>query len=163
MQSTQSRTIDNVAPTSGFDNGGSVTQGSNGLVYFFGQADVSSVDVSVGYRYSYDFNNDGTYEITNTLSSSATVPAAYLSTAGTQTIAARIMDKDGGFTVYTTDITVTPVAPTFSVSSLTTNSSGVDVVFSTPLDPATLRPMRWFWLDSLFANISVAFFGFENI
>ena len=138
VQSTQSRTIDNVAPTSGFDNGGSVTQGSNGLVYFFGQADVSSVDVSVGYRYSYDFNNDGTYEITNTLSSSATVPAAYLSTAGTQTIAARIMDKDGGFTVYTTDITVTPVAPTFSVSSLTTNSSGVDVVFSTPLDPATM-------------------------
>jgi MFS family permease len=28
-----------------------------------------------------------------------------------------------------------------------------------PLDPATLRPMRWFWLDSLFANISVAFFA----
>ena len=48
------------------------------------------------------------------------------------------MDKDGGFTIYTTDITVTPVAPTFSVSSLTTNSSGVDVVFSTPLDPATM-------------------------
>ncbi|MCU0503844.1 MAG: MFS transporter [Anaerolineae bacterium] len=29
----------------------------------------------------------------------------------------------------------------------------------TPLDPATLRPLRWFWLDSLFANISVAFFA----
>ena len=29
----------------------------------------------------------------------------------------------------------------------------------TPLDPATLRPMRWFWLDSLFANISVGFFA----
>ena len=28
-----------------------------------------------------------------------------------------------------------------------------------PLDPATLGRMRWFWLDSLFANISVGFFA----
>jgi hypothetical protein len=138
VRGTVSRTITNVAPTSAFDNGGSVTQGSNGLVFFFAEADVSSVDTTVGFRYSYDFNNDGTYEITNSLSSSATVPSSFLSTAGTKTIAGRIMDKDGGFTVYTTDITVTPVTPTFSVSSLTTNSSGVDVVFSTPLDPATM-------------------------
>jgi len=137
IRGTVSRTITNVAPTSGFDNGGNVTQGSNGLVFFFGQSDVSSVDTTVGFRYSYDFNNDGTYEIVNSLSSSATVPASYLG-SGTVTVAGRIMDKDGGFTVYTTDITVTPVAPTFSVSSLTTNASGVDVVFSTPLDPATM-------------------------
>ena len=30
---------------------------------------------------------------------------------------------------------------------------------SAPLDPATLGRMRWFWLDSLFANISVGFFA----
>jgi hypothetical protein len=138
VRGTLTRTITNVAPTSAFDNGGSVTQGSNGLVFFFAQADVSSVDTTVGFRYSYDFNNDGTYEITNSLSSSATVPSSFLATAGTKTIAGRIMDKDGGFTVYTTDITVTPVAPTFSVTSLTTNTSGVEVVFSTPLDPASM-------------------------
>jgi MFS family permease len=30
---------------------------------------------------------------------------------------------------------------------------------SSPLDPAALGRMRWFWLDSLFANISVGFFA----
>src|SRR5206468_6292055 len=36
----------------------------------------------------------------------ATVPATYLAAIGTHTIRGRIKDKDGGFTDYTTTITV---------------------------------------------------------
>ena len=105
--------VSNVAPTATFSNGGTVSEGSTGSVSFSAQKDPSSEDRTAGFHYAYDFDNngafdfgDGTYAGSGT-SPSATVPASYL-TAGstTRTVKGRILDKDGGFNDYTTDITI---------------------------------------------------------
>ena len=70
--------VANVAPTATFANGGSVNEGSTGTVSFSNQDDPSDADTTAGFTYSYDFNNDGTFEITDSASDSATVPASYL-------------------------------------------------------------------------------------
>ncbi|HEX4796632.1 MAG TPA: SdrD B-like domain-containing protein [Humisphaera sp.] len=97
--------ITDVSPTAKL-TGGTIMLGSAGSVAFSGAADPSPADVTAGFKYSFDFNNDGTFEITDATSSSATVPASFLLTAGAHTIRGRIKDKDGGFTTYTTTIQV---------------------------------------------------------
>ena len=116
---TTSITINNVAPTATLTNGGSVNAGSNGSVSFSGQSDPSSVDTTAGFRYAYDFDNNGTFDSGNGTyagsgtSASATVPSSYLVGAGAHVVRGRIIDKDGGSTDYTTTIIV--------------NNSGVNV------------------------------------
>ncbi|MGD0283960.1 MAG: PKD domain-containing protein, partial [Dissulfurispiraceae bacterium] len=114
---TLNRTVHNVAPTAIPLNGGPVNEGSDGLVLFVGQNDVSSNDRSYGYHYAYDFNNDGTFEIVDSTSASVTVPGSYLNDDPSKTIRMAIRDKDGDFGIpgtyreYTTTITVNNVAP----------------------------------------------------
>jgi Thrombospondin type 3 repeat len=111
--------VDNVAPTGTLGNGGSVNEGSTGSVSFTGESDPSSADTAAGFRYSYDFDNDGTFEVTDSASASATVPASYLADGpGSRTVKGRIKDKDGGFTDYTTTITINNVKPTVTIGSL---------------------------------------------
>ena len=65
---------------------------------FTGQADPSADDLAT-LVYSYDFDNDGTFEVTASTSSSATVPASFLADGpGTRTVRAVVADDDGGFT-----------------------------------------------------------------
>src|SRR4029077_5777824 len=91
------------APTATVSNNGPVNTGANATISFANQNDVSSVDRAAGYRYSYDFDNNGTWDQTDVTSATATTSYA---TAGTKTVKARIKDKDGGFTDYTTTVTV---------------------------------------------------------
>jgi outer membrane protein assembly factor BamB len=106
---TTSLNVLNIAPTATFSNSGPVTMGSSASVSFTNATDVSA-DVTAGLLYSFDFNNDGVFEVTDSSSSTATVPASYLSTTGSKIIAGRIKDKDGDFTDYTTTITVNPIS-----------------------------------------------------
>jgi hypothetical protein len=113
--------IQNVNPTATLSNSGPVVEGSSALVSFGNQFDPSSADTLAGFSYSYDFNNDGTFEITGSSSASATVPASFLLDGpATRTVRGRIADKDGGFNDYLTMITIQNAAPV--VQSLTTNS-----------------------------------------
>lgn len=80
--------------------------------------DPSATDTATGFRYAFDFDNDGTFEIGDgtyigsTTNTSATVPAAYFADgAGSRTIRVRVLDKDGGYTDYTATIDITNVAP----------------------------------------------------
>ena len=75
-------------------------------------------------RYSYDFDNDGTYEVgggtyaSATTSTSATVPASFLADGPTtRTVRGVVIDKDGGLRPYTTSITVTNLAPTGTLAN----------------------------------------------
>jgi ELWxxDGT repeat protein len=104
--STATLNITDAPPAAKF-TGGSVTLGSTGKVTFSSPSDPSPADVAAGYKYSYDFNNDGTFEITDSTSATATVPATYLATPGNHTIHGRIKDRDGGYTDYTATISVT--------------------------------------------------------
>jgi hypothetical protein len=101
----------NVAPTSAFSNDGPVDEGSTATVIFAGQFDPSTADTDAGFTYSYDFDNDGAFEVIATDSPVAIVPASFLSDGpATQIVRARIADEDGGFTDYTSTIIVENVA-----------------------------------------------------
>ena len=112
------RTVLNVAPTAITLNGGAVNEGSDGLVLFVGQNDVSRADALAGFRYAYDFNNDGNFEVVDSTSDSVTVPGTYLNDSPSKTIRMAIRDKDGNFGVpgsyreYFSTITVNNIAPT---------------------------------------------------
>jgi uncharacterized delta-60 repeat protein len=102
-------TANNVAPTATAFSASptdTIDPGATASVSFTGPADVSSADTTAGFTYSYDFDNDSTFDVTGATSSSAVVPASYLTTTGAHTVRARITDKDGGATDYTTDVTV---------------------------------------------------------
>jgi uncharacterized delta-60 repeat protein len=100
-------TVTNVPPTAVF-SGSTTTLGATGTVGFTQPIDPSSTDVAAGFKYSFDFNNDGTFDVVDGTSASVTVPAQYLSSTGPHTIKGRIKDKDGGFNDYTANVQVNP-------------------------------------------------------
>src|SRR5262249_22832235 len=71
-------TVDDVAPTAPLSNNGPVRDGTTAQVSFANQFDPSAYNTAQGFTYSYDFNNDNSFEVSGTTSASATVPASYL-------------------------------------------------------------------------------------
>ncbi|MBI1293417.1 PKD domain-containing protein [bacterium] len=107
--------IRNVAPTATLTNNGPVDDGSSAVVSFSEQRDPSTADTNAGFRYSYDFDNDGIFDVSNVADASITVPAEFLTGVSSRTVLARIADKDGGFTDYTTIIEVNDPDPVGTV------------------------------------------------
>ncbi|MBN9522572.1 M36 family metallopeptidase [bacterium] len=125
-------TVGNTAPTGTVSATPQVDEGTTAVVQLTGVSDPSADDTAAGFRYAYDFNNNGSFndpeEIgggswltsvpgTTATSSSATVPARYLADGdltGTtvRTVRVRVYDFGDGFTDYTVDISVLNVAPT---------------------------------------------------
>ena len=142
---TVTLTIDNVAPTATFSNSGSVNEGAAGAtVSFSSPIDPSSADVAAGFRYAYDFDNDGTFDVgtgvnaTSSTSTSGSVPASLLTDGpATRTVRGRIIDKNGGFTDYTTSITINNVAPSVAANnaSVTLNEGQTATNSGTFSDP----------------------------
>ncbi len=114
--------VTNVAPTAVF-SGSTVTLGQSGTVTFSNASDPSGADTSAGFTYSYDFNDDGSYDLVST-SPTAIVPRSYLTTTGAHTVAGRITDKDGGYTTYTTTIQVNSPPPDPKLSGTVIGTSG---------------------------------------
>jgi hypothetical protein len=102
-------TVTDVAPRATFSSGIRVVQGKTATVTFTAPTDPSAADRAAGFKYSYDFDNDGKFELSNVTSASATVPASVLSTLGNHTIRGRITDKDGVGRDYATSIYVVSV------------------------------------------------------
>lgn len=119
-------TVENIAPT-GDLTGGSVAEGSVGSVSFSNADDPSAPDRSAGFRYAYDFDNDGVFEVGDgsysgsVVAASAVVPANFLADGpGARTIRARIIDKDGAGNDYTTTIAISNAPPTATLSGPST-------------------------------------------
>jgi hypothetical protein len=138
----------NVAPTATLSNSGPVNEGGMATVSFAGQTDPSPVDAATGFHYAYDFDNNGTFEIGDGTyagsgaSASATVPATFLADGpGTRVVRGRILDKDNGFTDFTTILTINNVAPTPTISGLpsgNTSPEGSPInLTATATDPGT--------------------------
>jgi PKD repeat protein len=121
---TYSVTIANADPTASLGNGGAVNEGSPQTVSFSNQQDAPA-DTTAGFHYA--FSCDG----------SAFSPAPTYASAGTsastscptpdspsQTVRARIIDKDGGFNEYTTSITVNNVAPSVTAAANQASAEG---------------------------------------
>jgi hypothetical protein len=100
-------TLQNVAPTAVFNNNGPIPVGSAATVSFSSVLDPSGSDQTAGFRFNYDFDNDGKFEIVDSASRSVTVPASFLAGGpGSYVVHGRVTDKDGGFTDLTTTVTV---------------------------------------------------------
>ena len=108
--------IGNVAPTAVMSSSGPVLEGSTATVNFADPYDPSFADTVAGFTYSYDFDNDGTFDLV-TSSSTATVPAALTADGPTSvTVHGRITDRDGDYTDYATTIAVINLAPSAVLS-----------------------------------------------
>ena len=104
--------IANVAPSAIFSGLGTITEGNNSAVSFSSAVDPSSTDRAAGFRYAFDFDNNGTWDAGNgsysgsLTAASVTVPSASLPSRGTYPVRGRILDKSGGYADYVTTITV---------------------------------------------------------
>jgi hypothetical protein len=139
----------NIPPTAELSSDGLVIEGSTATVRFSNPFDPSEADTAAGFRYAFDFRNDGTFEVGGeTYEQSNSDPWAavwwnFLSDGpATLTIRGRILDKDDGFTDYTTTLTVVNGAPT--ITSLL-NSGPIDegssvTVTVTATDPGIPDP-----------------------
>ncbi len=114
-------TVGNVAPTAALNNSGPVNEGSTASVFLSDETDPGTVDTTAGFRYAYDFNNDGTFDVGDgtyagsSMSASEAVPATLLEDGPASPIVrTRIIDKDGGYTDYLTEIEVNNVSPSLT-------------------------------------------------
>jgi hypothetical protein len=137
---TTSVTVENVDPTATLGNNGPVDEGSPATVSFSEQSDPSSADTGAGFRYAYACDGGSLESATYAGSgTSASVNCSFGDGPGSQTVRARIIDKDGGFTEYTTAVTIANVKPTATLG----NNGPVDegspatVSFSEQFDPST--------------------------
>jgi len=156
--------VSGVAPTGTFGNSGPVTEGSSASVSFSNQFDPSSVDTAAGFRYAYDLDNDGTFDIGDgTYGGSGTnasqnVAAGLLTNGpGDYTIKGRIIDKDGQFTDYTTVIHVDNSPPTLTnIVGDTINENEVATISAKIVDPGVndVFSVQVDWLDGTSDTIS---------
>ena len=79
-----------VNPTATLNSG--VAEGSPATVSFSNQFDPSPVETTTGFLYSYDFLNNGTFEVVNSKSAVSAVPASDLLTVGPHVVHARITE-----------------------------------------------------------------------
>ena len=153
-----------VAPTATLDNSGPVVEGSPATVTFTNQFDPSSADTTAGFHYAYDIDNDGTFDVGDgTYAGSGTSTSTNISGSllaegpGDYTVKARIIDKDGQFTDYTTTIHVNNAAPTLTnITGDTIDENGVATIGATIVDPSTsdVFSVQVDWLDGSTATIA---------
>jgi hypothetical protein len=94
-------TVRNVAPTATINAPSDAAAGAPFTVSLDNSADASSADTAAGFSYAFDCGTGfGTYGSASSHTCIATTP-------GTQTVSARIRDKDGGVSTYSAPVHVT--------------------------------------------------------
>ena len=110
-------TVGNVAPTANFTNNGPVDEGSSATVSFQNQFDPSSVDTAAGFRYAYDLDNDGTFDVGDGTYGGSTPTSSQMVSA------ALLAEGPGTRTVRAGSSTRTATTPTTSPTSRSTTST----------------------------------------
>jgi len=112
-----SLTVSNMVPTASFNDNGPITYGNAQSVSFSSQFDVSSADTASGFHYAYSQTGDFT-GISYTVGSITNTSFDYsLLNAGTYTVYARIIDKDNGYSQYTTSFVVEKAMATVAANN----------------------------------------------
>lgn len=111
-QTTYTGTVDvrNVAPTATFVTPGPVDEGSPIALTLTGASDPSSADTLAGFSYAFDCGS-GYGPPASTASASCVAV-----NDPSQSVGAKIIDKDGGTTEYRATVTVRNVAPTVTIT-----------------------------------------------
>ena len=115
-------TVNNMAPTATLNALSSVVYGDSLNVGLVSPFDSSSVDIEAGLRYAFAYSTTNSSPLTGaTYGSSTTTASAIFSYAhvGTYYIFARIIDKDGGFSEYSQQVTITPATLTVTAGAQT--------------------------------------------
>ena len=90
-----------------FASGGAVSEGDTGTVSFTNKTAPIRPRAHAGFTYSYDFGDTGQFEIADSTSPTAVVPAEYLADAQSSlTVRGRVQDPAGDWTDYTTTIPI---------------------------------------------------------
>ncbi len=128
---TSSLTVTNAAPTATF-TGSMVNEGQAATATFSNLVEPSSVDRSSNFKFEVDWDNDGTIDqtVTRTVPTTGsdavvfTLPNTIKLDAGAHVVRGVITDADGGSTVVYTTIHVNEVAPTLTLTGLSTVTEG---------------------------------------
>ncbi|MCP4963234.1 MAG: hypothetical protein GY925_28695, partial [Actinomycetia bacterium] len=142
--------------------GGMVDEGTDGAtvrVTFGGAGDPAVGDVNAGLRFSYDFNNDGIFEITDSASASVFVPESFqgpagglvtpMGDAGLVTVSGRVSDQDGGYFDLSTSFQVNEVGISFGLSAGATVAEGqsFSLTITNPMDPGVGDAITGYLVD----------------
>jgi len=127
---TATISVTNVAPTATLTNAGPVGEGSPVTVSFSNQFDPSSVDTQVGFHYAFSCTNGDLRGATHGSSGSTASTSCTFDDNGTYTVKGRIIDKDGGYSEYTTTVQVTNVPPTVTAPADRSADEGTATSFS---------------------------------
>ena len=108
--------------------------------------DPSPEDVAAGLRYAFDLNNDGIFDIGDGSyagSQTANSTSTTFNLAGSQTLVARVIDKDGRFTDYTQTVTIAarPTVETVQINDGSIQRSrvtSITVTFDSVVNPTAL-------------------------
>jgi hypothetical protein len=102
-----------VAPTATLANNGPVFEGTPASVSFSAASDPSSADTAAGLHYAFACDNGSLASATYAGSgTSASTSCSYADEGtGSYTVRGRVIDKDDGYTEYTTSVTVNNAAP----------------------------------------------------
>lgn len=108
---TATLTIANTPPDATLENSGPVLAGEDVTITHSDPSDPSIVDTAAGFRYAFDLDDDGSYDVGGgTYATAVTTPSTVLTTteAGEHVVRAAIIDKDGGLSTHTTTVVVEP-------------------------------------------------------
>lgn len=128
---TSTVNIVNANPTGALLTTGVVEGATNAVIRVVELSDGSSADITAGFTYDYDFDNDGIYDILGSSDALKVIPGEFLEDGPfTGSAKVRITDKDGGQTVYTVPIVFDNAAPFANVSVPATVTEGQAVIIA---------------------------------
>jgi peptidoglycan/xylan/chitin deacetylase (PgdA/CDA1 family) len=139
-------TVNNVAPTATLSNNGPVIEGSPATISFTGQFDPSSADTTAGFHYTYALSMAGLAATYAAATDGASKSFTFDDGPSSPTVYGRIFDKDGGYSDYSTVVTVYNVAPTATLSNNgpVNEGSPATISFSSQFDPSNADTMAEF-------------------
>jgi hypothetical protein len=128
-------TIKLIAPATG-------VEGVRPQLSFNVLSDPSSKDVKAGFRASWDFNDDGTWDLgdgstyAGSIVGAVKIPMNIVADSGPLQVRVRVFDKDGAFTEATTTIVIAEKAPTatFALVGAAIAGNPTTFQFTKPID-----------------------------
>src|SRR3989442_1112789 len=121
--------VANVAPTATLGNNGPVNEGSAATISFSAPFDPSGADTLAGFHYAFDCAGGALSATYATAGTSGSTSCTYADGPSTHTVSGRILDKDGGFTDYTTSVTVNNAAPVVTAPADQSANEGASTSF----------------------------------
>ncbi|TAK33847.1 MAG: hypothetical protein EPO21_11525 [Chloroflexota bacterium] len=133
--------VTNVAPTATLSNDGPINEGGVANIIFSNQFDPGRTDTTTGLHFAVSCYGVFTTTVTYAGSgASPSIPCSFRNGTQNRTVYGRIIDKDDGYTEYTTVVVVNNVAPTVTPPADQSSNEGSSVVFSLGsfADPGTV-------------------------